>query len=175
MNALSALLAAEFTSRPVDLTNGQWHHGIPNKPGWYFIETDAPLSVLRGLPSPPSEYKNNDGEIKKCKNYNIPARASALASALGAESIVISTPELRPVYSGMAKSIFNRAREHTFAHQGTAGLALANYQALFAFRWNFHYIENNLQSASPSHSDIMLKLGEQVWRATHGWPLLCSG
>jgi len=52
---------------------------------------------------------------------------------------------------------------------------LANYQALFAYEWNFHYIENTLPSASPAHRDITLKLGEQVWRAIHGWPLLCSG
>lgn len=84
--------------------------------------------------SQPSEYKNDDGKIKKCKNYNIPARASALASVLGEESIVISIIGLRPVYSELANSIFNRARKHSFTHQGTTGLALANYQALFSFK-----------------------------------------
>jgi len=175
MHALKSLLTSKFSGRSIDLKNEQWHHGVPNKSGWYFVETDAPLSVLTALPSPPSEYTNEDGELKKCRNYDIPARAKALASALGEESIVISRKGLRPVYSGMAKNILNRAREHTFAHQGTAELALANYQALFAYEWNFHYIENTLPSASLAHRDITLKLGEQVWRAIHGWPLLCSG
>jgi len=177
MNTLNSLLSTSFTVMSIDLRlkNEQWHHGVSNKSGWYFIETDTPVSVLTALPSPPSEYPNEDGELKKCRNYDIPARAKALASALGEESIVIYGKGLRPVYSGMAKNLLNRAREHTFAHPGTAGLALANYQTLYSYEWNFHFIENTLPYASLAHRNITLKLGEQVWRANYGWPLLCSG
>lgn len=175
MKALISLIKSNFTVRSIDLTNKQWHQGISNKSGWYFVETDAPLSAFITLPSPPSEYTNEDGEVKKCRNYDIPARANSLASALGEESIVISRKGLKPVYSGMAKNLLNRAREHTFAHEGTAGLALKNYPTLFSYEWNFHYIENAMPHTSLAHRDVTLKLGEQVWRGIHGWPLLCSG
>ncbi|QCG68119.1 hypothetical protein [Pseudomonas veronii] len=175
MNSLKKLLETTFTVRSINFDNDKWHHGLPNKSGWYFVETDAPLNVLTALPSPPSEYTNDAGVIKKCRNYDIKARAKALESALGQDSKIIYNEGLRPVYSGMANNILNRAREHTFGHHGTAGLALAKYNTLFGYQWKFHYIENTLPSHSPAHKEITLKLGEQIWRANYGWPLLCSG
>ena len=64
MHAIKSLITSKFSGRSINLKNEQWHHGVPNKPGWYFVETDAPLSVLTALPSPPSEYTNEDGELK---------------------------------------------------------------------------------------------------------------
>ncbi len=175
LDTLKALINSQYSVVSIDLTNPEWHREIPSRCGWYFIETGTPLNILCNLPSPPFEYTNEKGEVKKCKNYNISVRVQAFASTLDEESIVISGAGLRPVYSGMAKNLLNRAREHTFFHQGTVGLALTNYRELTVYAWNFHYAENSLPTASAAHRDITLKLGEQFWRALHGWPLLCSG
>lgn len=174
MENLSTLIKSEFRSREIDLSNNQWHLGLPNTGGWYFIKTNAPITALTSVSSPPSEYENEDGEMKKCRNYDIRSRTNALLSATTNSTIVINSPELRPVYSGMAKNILNRAREHTFTHKGTAGLALATYESLKSYKWYFHYIENTIETVSPAHKDTVLKLGEQMWRSVYGWPLLCS-
>lgn len=173
MENISNIIKSEFTKIEIDLKNTSWHLTIPNKAGWYFIETNTPPEVFVGLSSPPSEYVNESGEMKKCRNYNIPMRVQSLhlAQQVG---FIISSPEIRPVYSGMAKKLRDRAREHTFGHQGTAALALANYSDLHQYKWIFSFKENLNGANSPAHADIALKLGEQMWRATYGWPILCS-
>jgi len=174
MDALKALLRSGFETMTIDLRNDRWHKDLTTGAGWYFITTDTPISVLTNVPSPPSEYTNEDGEQKKCGNYDIRSRARTMAALIQDTGILCSGDGVRPIYSGMAKSIVDRARDHTFAHRGTAGLALAYYESLFPFRWTFHYLSMNLPVQSPAHRDILLRLGEQMWRATHGWPLLCS-
>lgn len=174
MQNIHSLLKTPFSCKEIDLRNNQWHIGIPNRAGWYFIETNAPLDILTKLPAPPSIYTNDDGKEKMCRNYNISARAQALI-AIADSGIVISGTEFRYVYSGMAKNLLNRAREHTFGHRGTAGLALANYPELLLYRFKFHYLENSIPKLSSAHADVTLKLGEQIWRASNGWPILCSG
>jgi len=41
------------------------------------LETNTPNEVLGSLAAPPSEYKNSEGEQKKCRNYNISSRAKS--------------------------------------------------------------------------------------------------
>jgi hypothetical protein len=174
MEQLRKLMMSSFDGRDIDLVDEAWHHGIPAQAGWYFIETDTPSFVLMNLPSPPSEYTNENGKQKKCLNYDIGSRATAMAT-IGDNALVINGAGLRAVYSGMATSLISRARDHTFAHRGTAGLALANYEPLRRFQWRFRYLQNSVPTLSPAHQEVLLRLGEQLWRATHGWPLLCSG
>ena len=73
------------------------------------------------------------------------------------------------------KNILDRAKDHTFGHPGTAALAISKYTELVKYRWEFHYMEYNLKYQSPSDERdiIALKLGEEIWRANNGWPLLC--
>jgi hypothetical protein len=174
MKSLRSIIETDFLEKTIDLSNNQWHLNIPSEAGWYYIETDTPLEVFLQLDSPPSEYMNDDGEVKKCKNYDIPLRTEKLVTGLETGGVIIERDGIRPVYSGMAKNLLNRAREHTFGHKGTAGLALANYQKLRCYNWTFRYKVNKLLLSSEKHQNIILKLGEQIWRANNGWPILCS-
>lgn len=174
METLRSIIESNFIAQNIDLGNNQWHLNIPSEAGWYYIETDTPLEVFLRLDSPPSEYINEDGEVKKCKNYDIASRTETLVSGLETGGVIIERDGVRPVYSGMAKNLLNRAREHTFGHKGTAGLALANYSELANYNWTFRYKINELEFSSNKHRNIILKLGEQVWRANNGWPILCS-
>ncbi|ACV26670.1 MULTISPECIES: hypothetical protein [Kangiella] len=174
MQEITSMLASKFKVKDIDFDNSQWHLAIPSSSGWYFIETNTPIEVLVNLSSPPSKYTNNDGDQKKCRNYNISSRAGSLLSCVGSDG-VIGGQSFRVVYSGMAKNLLNRAREHTFAHLGTAGLALANYQEIKDYDWKFHYLINTIVPASKAHRNVILKLGEQIWRASNGWPILCAG
>ena len=174
MENLKKILSSSYSSVVIDLNNNNWHVNIPSMPGWYFIETDVPISVFVNLSDPPSEYVNDEGETKKCRNYNLSARAKSHSDDIGKNSLIINGAEKRAVYSGIHKNLMNRAREHTFAHPGTAALALCRYPELKDYNWFFNYKElssyNNF-----SNADLALKLGEQIWRAIYGWPLLCSG
>ena len=174
MQEIKSLMASKFQVKEIDFNNSQWHLDIPTKSGWYFIETDTPNNVFASLSAPPSEYINNDGVAKKCSNYNISARVSSLMSCTGGGGVIGGGP-LRVVYSGMAKNLLNRAREHTFAHPGTAGLALSNYDQIKNFDWKFHYLVNTIEFEIEPHRNVTLKLGEQIWRANNGWPILCAG
>ncbi|MBM2838998.1 MAG: hypothetical protein HW415_1623 [Deltaproteobacteria bacterium] len=59
MEALRNLITLPFQVRTIDFGNKQWHLGIPNKAGWYFIVTNAPVNVLEAIDSPLSEYTNS--------------------------------------------------------------------------------------------------------------------
>lgn len=174
MNRLKLLIDNKFMAKEINLENDKWHFELPNTAGWYFIETDTPLEIFLELNSPPSEYINAEGELKKCRNYNIASRTEALVGGLLGLDIIIEKEGNRPIYSGMTQNILSRAREHTFAHKGTAGLALSNYSELNRYKWMFYYKINTLPFSTNKHRDIILKLGEQIWRANNGWPILCS-
>lgn len=174
MKDLREIVISNYSSVVIDLNNNDWHINIPSMPGWYFIETDVPISVFVNLSAPPSEYTNDEGETKKCRNYNLSARAKSHRDDIEKNSLIINSDGIRAVYSGIHKNLMNRAREHTFAHPGTAALALCRYPELKEYKWSFRYKElssfNNF-----SNADLALKFGEQMWRANYGWPLLCSG
>jgi hypothetical protein len=174
MNELRQLLKSSFKDQRIDLLNRQWSVVVPPAAGWYFIETNTPRTVLAALPSPPSEYVNADGRQKKCRNYDIGTRARSYADLPDDARFVICGQGLRAIYSGMAEDLCRRAADHTFAHPGTSGLALARYEPLLPFEWSFRYIQNPIPTQSPGHREVLLKLGEQMWRSIYGWPMLCS-
>jgi len=173
MNELREVLKSSFKAQRIDLRNRQWSVAVPPTAGWYFIETNTPRSVLATVPSPPSEYVNANGRQKKCRNYDIGTRARSYADLPDGARFVLCGQGLRPIYSGMAKNLGRRASDHTFGHSGTAGLALAGYERLLAYEWSFRYIENPIQTQSPVHREVLLKLGEQIWRSIYGWPQAC--
>lgn len=146
MDTLRAIIESDFLEKAIDLGNDQWHLEIPNQAGWYYIETNAPLDDFLQLDSPPSEYINEDGEVKKCRNYDIASRTETLVTGLETDGVIIERDGVRPVYSGMAINLLNRAREHTFGHKGTAGLALANYPELAEHTWIFRFNKSRGQT-----------------------------
>ena len=172
MQKLAALIESKFVGKNIDFTDSKWLPEIPVCPGWYFLETNTPTDVLARLPHPASNYINANGDEKKCGNYDISSRAEKLT---GVCDFVINNGPVRAVYSGMANDIRGRARDHIFAHPGTAALALSNYIEIQNYDWVFYYLINNIKSESQAHEKVILKLGEEIWRSHNGWPILCAG
>lgn len=177
MNILATLanfISQPFTEVVIDFTDSAWHKSrlVPTTAGWYFIETTTPLAVLQGLQAPPNTYLNSKNVVKKTRNFNLKARALEYDKCSPLQGLWLTTK----VYSGMAQNLCSRAREHTFAHRGTFGLALANYHELRNYVWKFWYLTSEpLNPCSQITADqILLKLGEQIWRAQNGWPMLCA-
>ncbi|WNO59441.1 hypothetical protein [Rheinheimera sp. MMS21-TC3] len=172
MKRLLDYLDGPYKQVMVDFTNSQWmvEAEIPTVPGWYFLSTDAPMEVFLECPLWQETYmRARDGAEVPVKNYDISKRAARYE----AERPVYWN--LDHVYSGLASSLRARAREHTFADPGTAGLALARYPKLHRFTWRFHYLElRNFPIADEVSDSLILKLGEQVWRTKFGWPILCA-
>lgn len=171
MNALLAHLDSLASCVQIDLTDPWWYSrwDIKRQPGWYFIRTDAPIEVLqRQQPWCETYFTKRARETRTTKNYNLAQRAARFTEDMRAYW------NIHEVYSGMASSLADRAREHTFPDPGTAGLALGKYPELAAYNWTFGFIRLERFNAVPSGQDMLLRLGEQVWRAKNGWPLLCS-
>lgn len=171
MQPLLDLLHGHASCVAIDLTNPTWHldRNIGRVPGWYFIRTDAPVDVLRRQKRWADTYVTTDGRTKPVAHYDIAARAARYTEDM---EPYWNTTE---VYSGLAKKLQDRAREHTFPNDpGTIGLALGRYPDLASYTWTFGFIRLDRLAAPASGQDLLLKLGEQAWRARNGWPLLCS-
>lgn len=76
METLRSIIASGFLEQTIDPGNDQWHRNIPNRAGWYYIETDG---------------------------------------------VIIERDGVRPVYSGMAINLLNRARKITPHIAGSRG------------------------------------------------------
>ena len=172
MERLLNYLNGPYSQVMIDFTNAHWAvaAGIPTVPGWYFLSTDAPLEAFLECPLWRESYRRvRDGAEVPVKNYDISKRAARYE----AERPLYWN--LEQVYSGLASSLRARAREHTFADPGTAGLALAQYPQLRKFTWTFHYLElRDFPIANEVSDSLILKLGEQAWRTKFGWPILCA-
>lgn len=171
MDAFKEFLSGEFKPVKIDLENPDWHTeaGIPSKPGWYYITTSAPLSVLQRQTLWQTEYTRADGETAKVRNYDIAKRSLRFSEEFA------RFWNTTKVYSGIGSSLQARAREHTFPDRGTAGLALANYSELYEYDWVFNYRRFDEYHPSSKNHGVHLLLGEQIWREQNGWPLLCAG
>ena len=171
MEPLQRLLDSYASCVIVSLDDASWQTkvGVPSEPGWYFLRTTCPVQVLQAQQLWDETYKKaRSGETAKVKNYDLASRASRYASDL---TSYWNTVE---VYSGMASDLKSRAREHTFADPGTAGLALSRYPALRNYEWIFGFITLARFGPMVSCQGMILRLGEQLWRAKNGWPLLCA-
>lgn len=171
MHDLSDYLDSTHSSVQIDLRNSRWHRdgGIPNQPGWYYISTDTPIELLQRQHLWSTTYQRaRDHKTAKVRNYDIQRRAGRFTNNLAPYF------NTRGVYSGLASKLLARAKEHTFADPGTAGLALAKYPELFDFEWIFHFVTLHRFMADCQCNEVLLHLGEQVWRSKHGWPVLCA-
>jgi hypothetical protein len=168
---LAAYLDGAHSSVQVDLRNNAWHRrrGIPSEPGWYYISTDAPVEILQRQSLWSTTYlRAKDQKQVPVRNYNLQLRASRYSSDL---ATYFNTAG---VYSGLASSLRARAREHTFADPGTGGLALARYPELFDYEWIFNFVTLKRFMKDCQCNEVILRLGEQLWRSKHGWPILCA-
>ena len=169
--ALAKFLSQQpFTRVVIDFADKTWYYSqVPAKPGWYFLETTTPLAVLQRIDAPPAIFLNSKGEEKKTRNFNLGTRALRYDGSK-VQEVWLTTK----VYSGMARNLCARAREHTFAHPGTASLALANYRELHQYVWEFWYATSETFNQRGAEDETLLRLGEQIWRAQNGWPVLCA-
>lgn len=146
-----------------------WHleGHVPRSAGWYFIETDTPVDVLKRQHRPQAVYKKKkSGDEAPVKIYDIAGSANRYADDLK------DCWNTAQVYSGLAKNLQSRSREHTSPDLGTAALALSLYPELRQYQWTFCYVEMTAFLPGASCPEMLLRLGEQIWRATNGWPLL---
>lgn len=147
----------------ISFSDGSWRGLLPSVPGWYFIETNTPPDEFLAVGPPKGE-----------RHYNIPKKAKA--SLYLEQFAACMLPSQNPfyfVYSGEAKDLKARAREHQSGHGKTGCLALENYPALHQYKWRFHHA---ICSFGQNHhkSKLLRIFGEQLWRSKHGWPLLCG-
>jgi len=162
-NILEAI-EKDLKTLDMDLQDDSWRNSVPSSPGWYFIETNTPLKVFKILESPP----------KNTRHYNIPEKVITSLSLKSFEACIL--PSENPfyfVYSGEAKNLKARAREHVSGHPKTGCLALSNYSLLFKYKWRFYYSECRF-TKSPDENKLVRVFGEQMWRAKYGWPILCG-
>lgn len=156
----------KFIRKKIDFNNRGWHLNnsrIPAEPGWYYIETNTPIHVFENVDNNP---------IKK--NYNIPGKIESNKYLIKNKiAITQKKDELYIVYSGQAKNLSARAREHSFGGTGTACLAIANYDSLIRYEWYFYYAESKKYEGETLNSSIRV-YGEQILRTKYGWPILCS-
>lgn len=162
-NNILQILEKDCKNVEMQFQKADWHSSIPSKPGWYFIETDTPPKVFHDI-SPPIGQRH----------YNIPEKVqTSLALSKYRACILPADNAFYFVYSGEAKNLKARAREHMSGHRKTGGLALINYPQLHNYSWKFHYVLcPNLDDLN--ENKILRTFGEQIWRAKHGWPILCG-
>ncbi|MBW1892659.1 MAG: hypothetical protein JRI91_03040 [Deltaproteobacteria bacterium] len=147
----------------VSFKDDNWRVAVPSKPGWYFFETNTPPQAFQkvGLP-------------KGKAHYNLPKKVrESLSLQLYDGCILPKGRSLYVVYSGEARNLKSRAREHMAGHPKTACLALCNYPLLQKYIWRFHYVVCPAFE-KPKASKLLRTFGEQVWRAVYAWPILCG-
>ncbi len=166
MNRLSEILKNGFVSIEIDLLKKpRWHlDTIPSEPGWYFIETTAPIDIIRAV-----------GDPKENRNYDMPQKIID-SQYLIDNDLSIKQIKEQPyiVYSGEAENLLNRAREHSFGGKGTACLAIDKYPSLKSYNWCFSYLTCKSYSPDSMGDKGLRNFGEQIWRSQNGWPVLCS-
>lgn len=171
MQRLRDFLKGPHVTADMQLSDPSWvdRASLPKTHGWYYITTDTPLEVLSSQALWQADYvKKKSGIASPVRNYNLSARSlrhcEALAPFLNTEH----------VYSGFASDLRLRAKEHTLPDPGTGALALGRYPALARYMWRFSYCTlADFMPDCPSPT-FMLRLGEQLWRAENGWPVLCA-
>lgn len=152
----------------VALTPGtrDWWSSVPPEPGWYVVETNAPVSALEVL-IPAANC---------AKHYNFSRRVAAVALLQRYGEIILPSAagQSYVVYSGEGRDLKARAREHTHGNGGTGCLGLSGYPALTAYTWTFLYRTCEAHVPGSNGDKLLRTLLEQRWRTIHGWPLLCK-
>ena len=166
MSKPKCLSMKTFKVAKINFENKQWHikANVPSKSGWYMIRTTTPIDTLQSV-----------GEPKHKGNYNIPKKIKT-AQLLINKGLVIIQNDRTPyiVYSGEAKNLLSRAREHSFGGVGTGCLAINSYPSLLKYEWWFDYLECESVFPGSDGDKGLHTYGEQYWRSMNGWPILCS-
>lgn len=153
-----------FRCVPIDFNDDSWRKSIPSEAGWYLIETNAPIEVLRSMGVP--QYKAHIDIPKTIKSATALINIGAAIKQSGNKHYV--------VYNGEARNLNSRAREHVRGHEKTFCLGLVNYPALHRYNWHFCYVSvSSFESLKNADKPLRLAI-EQGWRAKHGWPILCK-
>jgi len=161
-----------YTIVPIDFDDNAWHvtAQIAAEPGWYFFTTSTPRDVFTETPLWAQQAPNANGALVDVRNNDLQERAAQYYDELAGIFSDVA------VYSGHAcgVSVQQRAKQHTFPDPQTAGLALGRYPQLRDYNWQFHYAYLSDFMAECPNPKTVLELGEQVWRANFGWPVLCK-
>jgi len=157
------ILEEGLTPVEMNFQEDDWRAAIPSKPGWYFIETDTPPEVLEDVGPPIGQ-----------RHYNIPEKVKTSLFLKKYRACILPTDNpFYFVYSGEAKNLKARAREHMSGHHKTGCLALEKYTPLYNNKWKFHFaLCPDIDDLN--ESKILRTYGEQIWRAKYGWPILCG-
>ncbi len=162
-DAILEIIKSNMTSVEMSFNNDEWRTSVPSAPGWYFIETNTPPEAFE-----------NVGPPKGQRHYDIPKKAlQSLAMEEYDACILPSSNSFYYVYSGEAKNLKARAREHMSGHPKTGCLALINYSALHTYIWKFHFAICPILN-DQNESKLLRTIGEQAWRSKYGWPILCG-
>ena len=157
------IIKSNMTSVEMSFNNDEWRTSVPSFPGWYFIETNTPHEAFQ-----------NVGPPKGQRHYDIPKKVfQSLSMEEYNACILPSSNSFYYVYSGEAKNLKARAREHMSGHPKTGCLALINYNVLHAYIWKFHFSICPILN-DQNESKLLRTIGEQAWRSKYGWPILCG-
>ena len=161
--AILNIIESGMSSALMSFNNDEWRMRVPSTPGWYFIETNTP----------PEEFKNV-GPPKGQRHYDIPKKVSQSLEMNEYDFCILpSNNQYYFVYSGEAKNLKARAKEHMSGHPNTGCLALSNYKSLHAYTWKFYFaLCPNYKD--PNETKLLRTIGEQAWRSKYGWPILCG-
>ena len=161
--AILEIMETGLKSVEMSFETDDWRTIIPSSPGWYFIETDTPPDIFKNVGSPIGQ-----------RHYDIPKKVLESLALKKYDACILPTDNpFYFIYSGEAKNLKARAREHMSGHPKTGCLALVNYESLHSYNWKFHFTLCPI-SKDPNESKLLRTLGEQVWRAKYGWPILCG-
>ncbi len=166
MVTLPNLQTATFTKVPIKLNEIGWTSSVPSKPGWYAIETNAPVALLKTL------IRNPENK----SHYDFSKRVNAAEFLQSCGAIISPRSEGLPyiIYFGEAKSLKARAREHSQGHKKTACLGLSNYAELGTYECSFLFRTCDVHIEGACGDKLLRTLLEQRWRGENGWPILCS-
>lgn len=163
---IPSLDLANFTAVEMDFANPKWQAAVPAEPGWYAIETNAPLPVLAVFPLPVTEGRH----------YKIARRIEDAKFLIAQGAAIVPEREGAPyvVYSGEHGNLKARSREHVGGNKGTGCLALQQYVVAREYTWTFYYLTCEAHVPGSEGNKTLRNYLEQQWRANNGWPVLCS-
>ncbi len=160
INEIDAL----FTSVSIDFDDDAWRTGIPSTSGWYLIETDAPIEILKSVGVPHHKA-----------HINIPATIESAAGLIKSGlAITQDGHNYYVIYNGEARDLKTRAKEHVRGHSKTFCIGLIDYSFLREYDWRFVYVAADKLKSLRNVDKVTRLLFEQAWRAKHGWPVLCK-
>lgn len=163
---IRSLRMSDFTSVSMTPSIRDWWDTVPAVPGWYAIETTAPVSALTSVSLP----------LEEGRHYRIPDRIRAAQFLLKNDAAIVPRIDGAPyiVYSGEHGNLKSRAREHTHGNKGTGCLCLSQYQAICGYQWTFYFRTCESHVHGSGGNKMLRRYLEQKWRAEHGWPVLCA-